>query len=79
MLATYLDGSSIRLVVLSACETAVDSEKKRFSGIAQQLMRTTRLPTVVAMQYETPDASAIAFTCASKMATSFDEKRRKRK
>jgi hypothetical protein len=62
MLATYLDGSSIRLVVLSACETAVDSEEKRFSGIAQQLMRTTRLPAVVAMQYEIPDASAIAFT-----------------
>jgi hypothetical protein len=62
MLATYLDGSSIRLVVLSACETAVDSKEKRFSGIAQQLMRTTRLPAAVAMQYEIPDASAIAFS-----------------
>jgi hypothetical protein len=62
MLATYLDGSSIRLVVLSACETAADAAEKRFSGIAQQLMRTTRLPAVVAMQYEIPDLSAIAFT-----------------
>ena len=62
MLATYLDGSSIRLVLLSACETAVDSKEKRFSGIAQQLMRTTRLPAAVAMQYVIPDASAIAFT-----------------
>jgi hypothetical protein len=62
MLATYLDGSSIRLVVLSACQTAADATQKRFSGIAQQLMRTTRLPAVVAMQYEIPDPSAIAFT-----------------
>jgi hypothetical protein len=62
MLATTLDGSSIRLVVLSACQTAVDSQEKRFSGIAGQLMRTTRLPAVVAMQYEIPDGSAIAFT-----------------
>jgi hypothetical protein len=47
---------------LSACETAADSTEKRFSGIAQQLMRTTSLPAVVAMQYEIPDASALAFT-----------------
>jgi hypothetical protein len=62
VLATYLDGSSIRLVVLSACETAADSSQKRFSGIAGQLMRTTRLPAAVAMQYEIPDRSALAFT-----------------
>lgn len=62
MLATYLDGTSIRLVVLSACETAAASSEKRFSGIAGQLMRTTDLPAVVAMQYEIPDHSATAFT-----------------
>ncbi|MBN1887771.1 MAG: CHAT domain-containing protein [Thermoflexales bacterium] len=62
MLAAYLDGTPVRLVVLSACETAVDSSQKRFAGIAQQLMRTTNLPAVVAMQYEIPDQSALAFT-----------------
>ncbi|MFL7791007.1 MAG: CHAT domain-containing protein [Anaerolineae bacterium] len=61
MLATYLDGSTVRLVVLAACETAVDSKEKRFSGIAHQLMRASSLPAVVAMQYEIPDSSAIAF------------------
>jgi hypothetical protein len=61
MLATYLDGSSVRLVVLSACETAVDSKQKRLSGIAQQLMRASSLPAMVAMQFAIPDDSAIAF------------------
>jgi hypothetical protein len=61
MLATYLDGTSVRLVVLSACETAVDSKQKRLSGIAHQLMRASSLPAVVAMQFAIPDDSAIAF------------------
>ena len=62
MLATYLDRTSVRLVVLSACETAVDSTQKRFSGLAHQLMRTSSLPAVIAMQFAIPDSSAIAFT-----------------
>lgn len=61
LLATYLDGTSVRLVVLAACETAVDSQQKRFTGVAQQLMRASGLPAVVAMQYEIADASAVAF------------------
>ncbi|MCZ7568600.1 MAG: CHAT domain-containing protein [Ardenticatenaceae bacterium] len=61
LLATYLDGTPVRLVVLAACETAVDSQQKRFTGVAQQLMRASALPAVVAMQYETADAPAIAF------------------
>jgi hypothetical protein len=62
MLATYLDGTSVRLVVLSACETAMDSKQKRFSGIAHQLMRASSLPAAVAMQFAIDDRSAIAFT-----------------
>jgi hypothetical protein len=58
----YLDNTSIRLVVLSACETAVDSKEKRFSGIAHQLMLNSKLPAVVAMQYSIPERSASAFT-----------------
>ena len=62
MLATYLDGSSVRLAVLAACGTGTDSTNKRFSGIAHQLMKSSNLPTVVAMQFSIPNASAVAFT-----------------
>jgi hypothetical protein len=62
MLASYLDGTPVRLVVLSACETAVDSAHKRFSGIAGQLMRAGTLPAVVAMQFAVPDSSVLAFS-----------------
>lgn len=60
-LADYLDGSSIRLVVLAACETGVSSTEQRFAGIAHQLMRASRLPAVVAMQFAISDSTAIAF------------------
>ncbi len=61
LLAALLEGSSIRLVVLAACESGMDSPKRRFSGIAQQLLRASSLPAVVAMQFAIPDRSAIAF------------------
>lgn len=61
VLASYLDGTSVRMVVLSACKTAVDSARQRFSGVAGQLMRAGRLPAVVAMQFAIPDRSALAF------------------
>lgn len=64
MLATYLDGSSIRLVVLAACESGMDSPTKRFSGVAQQIMKSSDLPAVVAMQFAVVDNSAIAFNKA---------------
>lgn len=68
MLGTYLDNTTVRLVVLSACETATDSKEKRFSGIAQELMHNSRLPAVVAMQYDIPEHSAAAFTTEFFMA-----------
>jgi hypothetical protein len=61
MLATYLDGTSVRLVVLAACESGMDSPTKRFSGVAQQIMKSSNLPAAVAMQFAVVDASAIAF------------------
>jgi hypothetical protein len=61
LLATYLDGTSVRLVVLAACESGMDSPRKRFSGIAQQIMKSSSLPAVVAMQFAVVDGSAIAF------------------
>lgn len=60
-LATLLDGTTIRLVVLAACQTGTDAPSRRFAGIAQHLMRSGSLPAVVAMQYAVPDDAAIAF------------------
>jgi len=60
-LAAYLDGSSIRLVVLAACQSGMDSPEKRFSGIAQGIMKTSSLPAAVAMQFSVRDDAAIAF------------------
>jgi hypothetical protein len=62
MLAGYLDGTPLRLVVLAACEGAVDSAEQRFSGVAGQLMRAGSLPAAVAMQFSIADSSANAFT-----------------
>jgi len=60
-LAAFLDGTSIRLVVLSACQSAMDSPERRFSGIAQGLLKTSSLPAAVAMQFSVRDDVAIAF------------------
>lgn len=62
LLASYLDGTAARLVVLAACRTAVAAAQRRFSGIARQLMRAGRLPAVVAMQFAVPASSALAFS-----------------
>ncbi len=61
LLATYLEGTPIRLVTLAACESGMDSQEKRFAGIAQQLMKSSNLPAAIAMQFSIPDRSAIAF------------------
>lgn len=61
LFADYLNGTTVRLVVLAACETGVSSNEKRFSGIAQRLMRVSNLPAAVAMQFAIPDNSAIQF------------------
>lgn len=60
-LASYLDSSNIRLVVLAACQSGMDSPEKRFSGIAQGLLKTSSLPAAVAMQFSVRDDAAIAF------------------
>ena len=60
-LANYLAGSSIRLALLAACQTASTSSQKRFAGIAYRLMLASALPAVIAMQFPLEDASALAF------------------
>jgi pimeloyl-ACP methyl ester carboxylesterase len=54
------DETSMRLVVLNACEGARSDAADPFSGVAQSLVRQG-IPAVVAMQFEISDAAAIAF------------------
>ena len=68
VLATYLDGSSIRLLMLSACETAADSVEKRFSGLAGRVIGTTRLPAGVALTVAIPQRYARASTPAGALS-----------
>lgn len=60
-LAVYLDGAEIRLVVLNACNTGTGSMITTLSGVAQQIMHTSSIPAVVAMQQNITDRLAIAF------------------
>ncbi|RLT34646.1 MAG: CHAT domain-containing protein [Chloroflexi bacterium] len=60
ILATILRGSSVRLVILNACDSAVDSAEF-WSGMAQSLV-LAGLPAVVAMRYLVSDGGATAFS-----------------
>lgn len=60
-LAQALAGTSVRLVVLSACETAATSSDLRNTGIAYELMKASNLPATVGMQFPVQDSSAVAF------------------
>ena len=62
-LSYLLQYSSIRLVFLNACQTAVTSGTEAFLGVAQSTVRAG-LPAVVAMQFDIPDASAANFARA---------------
>lgn len=55
-------GESLRLVVLTACESAVDSTITPLVGIAPRLIQRAGLPAVLAMQAAIRDSAAIAFT-----------------
>jgi len=53
---------SLRLAVLNACESARTSTADPYAGIAGTLVRTGRIPAVVAMQLPITDRAAIQFT-----------------
>lgn len=55
------DHSSLRLIILNACEGARQSAEDPFSGVAQSLCRQ-RIPAVVAMQFEISDDAAKTFS-----------------
>jgi len=63
VLASYLRGSSVRLAVLNACESARTDPADSFAGVAPRLVQAG-LPAVVAMQTFLPDAAAPAFSGA---------------
>lgn len=63
VLAAYLRGSSVRLAVLNACESARTDPADSFAGVAPQLVRAG-VPAVVAMQTYLPDALAPIFAAA---------------
>jgi hypothetical protein len=58
---TLLQGSSVRVVVLNACQSAGHGARGIFSGVAQSLVRA-EVPAVVAMQDVMSDHSAVTFT-----------------
>jgi hypothetical protein len=60
-LAVYLNDAEIRLVVLNACNTGTGSMITALAGVAHQIMRTSSIPAVVAMQQNITDRLAIAF------------------
>jgi CHAT domain-containing protein len=61
VLADYLSGTTVSLVVLSGCETGVDGTRRRNAGLAQHLMHSSSIPVLVAMQFSVADEAAIAF------------------
>lgn len=61
LLAQFVEGTQLRLVVLNACESAMASPNDPVTGVAQQLIWNGRLPAVVAMQFEILQDCAQAF------------------
>jgi CHAT domain/NACHT domain len=55
-----LNGNSVRLAVLGACETGRSGDVNTWSGVAQQLVKQ-QVPAVVANQFTILDQCAIAF------------------
>ncbi len=63
VLAGYLRGSSVRLAVLNACESARTDPADSFAGVAPRLVQAG-LPAVIAMQTFLPDPVAPTFSGA---------------
>jgi len=60
LLALDLQDKNVRLVVLSACESALGAGQNAWAAVAPVLV-TAGIPAVVGMQYSVFDQSAIAF------------------
>ena len=60
-LSMLLEGRSLRLVVLNACQTAKITNSDISLGVAHGLVKIG-IPAVIAMQFSIPDVSAIEFS-----------------
>jgi hypothetical protein len=54
-------GIALRLAVLNSCEGAMVSSADSYAGVAQSLLRTGKVPVVIAMRKAITDELAIAF------------------
>jgi hypothetical protein len=61
LLGEMVADSSLRLVVLNACETSTAGPESAFGGVAHQLVKAG-MPAVVAMQLSIADRTAVAFS-----------------
>src|ERR1022692_3096542 len=57
------DHTSLRLVILNACEAGRTDPADPFAGVADSLVRRG-IPAVIAMQFEISDTAAIEFAPA---------------
>lgn len=51
----------LRLVIINACEGARLSRIDHYAGVAQQILRSGRIPAVLAMQFRITDEAAVTF------------------
>jgi hypothetical protein len=61
-LAEMVEGTTVQLAVLDACETGHGGRQHAGLGIAPMLIRQARLPAVVGMQFAISDRAAAIFT-----------------
>jgi len=59
--ASLVQGQHLRLVLLNCCLGASPSVSRTLSGLGPHLMRTARMPAVIAMRYEIADTVSIRF------------------
>lgn len=59
--ASLVQGQHLRLALLNCCLGASPSLSRTLSGLGPHLMRTARVPAVIAMRYEIADTVSIRF------------------
>ncbi|WP_158501733.1 CHAT domain-containing protein [Vitiosangium sp. GDMCC 1.1324] len=59
--ASLVQGQHVRLALLNCCLGASPSVSRTLSGLGPHLMRTARVPAVIAMRYEISDTVSIRF------------------
>ncbi len=60
--ASLVQGQHLRLALLNCCLGASPSVSRTLSGLGPHLMRTARVPAIIAMRYEISDTVSIRFS-----------------